>query len=95
MRQLVGDVTRSVRRELTHGQIRDFRKRALNYQLDLKIPETNREIGVGSPGMTSSVPQLMFDYLERIPLDADLDRKELIALARHHLDALESEEGEF
>jgi len=94
VRQLVWDVTRSVRRELTHGQIRDFRKRALNYQLDLKIPETNREIGVGSPGRTSSVPQLMFDYLERIPLDADLDRKELIALARHHLDALGSEEGE-
>jgi exonuclease SbcD len=88
VRQLVWNVSRSIRRELEHDKIREFRKKALHYQLDLKTPEPSREIGVSSPGAKMSIPELMVDYLERTPLDADVDRKELIALARRHLDSL-------
>jgi exonuclease SbcD len=88
VRQLVWDVSRSVRRELAHEKIREFRKSALHYQLDLKSPETNREIGIGSPSKKLSIRDLMVDYLERTPLDVDVDRKDLIVLARHHLDDL-------
>ena len=77
-----------MRRELAHEKIREFRKSALHYQLDLKSPEINREIGIGSPGKKSSVRELMVDYLERTPLDLDVNRKELVTLARHHLDDL-------
>ncbi len=94
VRQLVWNVPLSVRREISHEKIRAFRKAALHYQLDLKSPEPTREIGVAAPGKKLSVPELMFDYLERTPLAADVNRKDLVALARQHLDEIGVEDVE-
>lgn len=90
VRLVVRNVPRALAHALNHEAIRPWRAAALHLHLDLRRPEPyGREVGVGAPGSSRPLPELVADYLGRRPLDADLDRARLVALGREYLDEVE------
>jgi len=94
VRQLVHDVSRAVARDLDHAAIRGYKARALHFQLDVRRPEALRaQSGVAEPGRRQALPETVRDFLEHRPLDADLDRSEVVRLGLEYL-ARVGKEGE-
>lgn len=91
VRQVVYNVPRPVARDLDHARIRDFKARALHYQLDIRRPRAPREVGVGAPGRRLTLPEMVRDYLGRRALDVGVDRQRLLALAHQYLERVEAE----
>jgi len=91
VRQVVFDVPRPIARDLDHAMIRDLKARALHFHLDLRRPEAQREVGVGSPGTRQTLADVLTDYLSRRPLDAEVDRERLVALGRQYMHDVEQE----
>lgn len=91
VRQLVRDVPRGISRELNHRRIRELKAAALHFNLDVRKPVVNREVGFGSPTLRQTVPELLLDYLSRRPIDADVDRQQLLNLARGYLSGLDEQ----
>lgn len=89
VRLRVYDVQRHVARELDHAAIRALKAEALHFHLDVRHPETDRAVGVGSPGRRQTLPDLVAAYLARWPLPADIDRE---AFVRHGVDLMSSVE---
>ncbi len=89
VRLRVYDVPRHVARELDHAAIRALKAEALHFHLDLRRPETERTVGVGSPGRRQTLPELLADYLARRPLPADVDRESFVRKGVELLDAVE------
>jgi DNA repair exonuclease SbcCD nuclease subunit len=94
VRQLVWNVPRYVARDLDHARVRDYKARALHYHLDIRRPPPRREVGVGAPGARRTLMDIVEDVLSRRPLDAQLDRQRLLALARSYLERAEREAPE-
>jgi exonuclease SbcD len=80
VRQLVFDVSRATARDLDHAAIRAYKARALHFQLDLRRPEVQRVEASGAPGRRQTLPETVQEFLERRPLDADLDRAAFVRL---------------
>jgi len=76
--------------------IRALKAQALHFHLDLRRPEpSSRTVGVGgAPGVRLPLPDLVAQYLERRPLDAELDRARLVALGREFLEQVDREHAE-
>jgi hypothetical protein len=85
------NVPRHIGRELDHTAIRALKSRALHFQLDLRRPEYQREVGVGEGGRRQTLPELVKGYLSRRPLSADLDRETFVRLG---LEVLAEAQGE-
>ncbi len=86
MRLTVRDVSRHVSRELDHRAIREYKRRALNFQLDLRRPEALRLHGTGAPGRRPSLNEIVREKLLTRALDADVDRTALVERAMAYLD---------
>jgi len=86
VRLIVRDVQRHIGRELDHKAIRDYKRRALNFHLDLRRPETLHLQGSGAPGRRQSLNELVRDKLLARPLDSDVDRTALVERAIGYLD---------
>jgi DNA repair exonuclease SbcCD nuclease subunit len=80
VRQLVFDVSRSTARELDHAAIRGYKARALHFQLDLRRPAEQPVEALGVAGRRRTLVETVREFLERRPLDADLDRAEFVRL---------------
>jgi len=93
VRLRVYDVPRHVARELDHAAIRALKAEALHFHLDVRRPETERVVGVGSPGRRQTLPELLADYLARRPLPADVDREGFVRKGVELLDAVERDVG--
>jgi DNA repair exonuclease SbcCD nuclease subunit len=95
VRLVVHHVPRILAHRLDHAALREIRARALHFQLELRRPEPVRSrVGVGAPGPRRTLPDLVAEYLERRPMDADLDRARLVTLGREVLENLERELAE-
>jgi exonuclease SbcD len=86
VRVVIRDVPRHIARELDHKTIRDYKRRALNFQLDLVRPEATRSQTSGAPGRRPSLNEIVREKLAARPLDADIDRGALIERAMAYLD---------
>lgn len=84
-RLLVYDIPRHVARGLDQRALRDFRRRAFHFHLDLRRPDVLRVQSSGSPGRRASLADLVRDSLRSRPLDRDVDRDELVALGLRYL----------
>jgi hypothetical protein len=76
VRLIVRDVPRTVLRELDHRAIREYKRRALNFNLDLRPPE-RRPGASGAAGGGRRLVDLKDVVREKLaarPLDADIDR---------------------
>ncbi len=94
VRQLVYEVPRLVGRELKHEAIRGFKAKALHYHLDLRRPESRREVQVGSPaGKARTLADIVVDYLERRPATPGVERQKLVTLGRGYVEQVERDPG--
>ena len=89
VRLRVYDVPRHVARELDHAAIRALKAEALHFHLDVRRPETERTVGMGSPGRRQTLPELLADYLARRPLPADVERATFVRKGVELLDTVE------
>ena len=89
VRQVVHDIPRPIARDLEYAAIRDYKASALHFQLDLRRPQSHREVGVGAPGARQTLIDLVADYIRRRPLDAEVDREALVALGRRCMEDVE------
>jgi hypothetical protein len=89
VRLVAWDVERAVARDLDHGAIRDYKARALNFQLDLRRPQLARvATAVAGPGARrQSLPETVREFLGRRPLDAELNRETFVKLGVDYLEA--------
>jgi len=91
VRLVVKDIPRHVARELDHKAIREYKRRALNFHLDLRRPETLRLHASGSPsGRRPSLNEIVREKLMARPLDADVERAALVERAMAYLDEAQS-----
>lgn len=85
VRLVVRDVARQVARELDHRMVRDFKKAALHFNLDLRRPETSRRTASGAPARRPSVAEFVRARLAERSLPADLDRARFVELGMQYL----------
>ena len=93
VRLVIYDVPRHVARQLDHKQLRDYRKRALHFQLETRRPETIRSSGRGAPGRRASLEEVVRDKLRERMLATDVDREALVDLGLKYLKDAEDRES--
>lgn len=86
VRLLVRDVPRHIARELDHKAIREYKRRALNFHLDVRRPEALRLHGTGAPGRRPALKEIVREKLLARPLHADIDRAVLVERALAYLE---------
>lgn len=80
IRQVVRNVPRAVARELDHATIREWKARALHFQLDLRRPDAAmRRVGIGAPGARRTLAEELQDFLADRKLPAGMDRERFVA----------------
>ena len=92
VRLVAKNVARHVARELDHKALREYKRRALHFQLDLRRPEVIRVHGHASPGRRASLAELVRDGLRSRPIDSEIDREELVAAGLDYLSQAEAVE---
>ena len=91
VRLVVHDVSRHTARELDYRAVREYKRRAMQFQLELRRPEVIRVIGSAAPGRRPSLKEIVRDRLQSRLLDADVNREALIALGISYLERVERE----
>jgi hypothetical protein len=94
VRQVLRNVPRHVGREMNHAAIRGYKADALHFQLDLRRPESQREVGVGAPGTRQTLPEIVQDYLARRIIPGELDREEFVRAGHDLMAEVEREWAE-
>jgi exonuclease SbcD len=84
VRLVVRDVPRHIVRELDSRALRELKRRAMHFQLDTRRPDTTRPNGLGS-GRRPTLVETVTSYLQRRPLDEELDRAALVKLGLEYL----------
>ncbi|MCC7051620.1 MAG: DNA repair exonuclease [Gemmatimonadaceae bacterium] len=86
VRLVVREIPRHVARDLDHKAIREYKRRALHFQLDTRKPELVRtRTGSGAGGARPSLPMLLRDKLTSRVLSHDIDRAAFVALGLDYL----------
>jgi DNA repair protein SbcD/Mre11 len=85
VRLVVTDIPRHVARELDHKALREYKRRALHFNLITRRPETQRVVAQGAPGRRPSVADVVREELRTRELPADLDRERLVELGLKYL----------
>jgi DNA repair exonuclease SbcCD nuclease subunit len=89
VRLVVRDVPRHVARELDHKAIREYKRRALNFHLDIRRPELHRtESSSSAPGKRQmlDLKDVVAEKLRTRPLDSEIDREALVSRAMSYID---------
>jgi DNA repair exonuclease SbcCD nuclease subunit len=92
VRLVAKNVARHVARELDHRALREYKRRALHFQLDPRRPEVIRVHGHAAPGRRASLAELVRDGLRSRPIDSEIDREELVAAGLDYLSQAEAVE---
>ena len=87
VRVVLRNCTRHLLRELNQSAIREYRGRALHFQIDARKPEAAAvAIASGAPGGPRvSLRDVMADYFQSRALPASIDRNEFVALGAKYL----------
>jgi DNA repair protein SbcD/Mre11 len=80
------DMPRHVARELDQKAIRDYKKRALNFYLDIRRPDVTQRSASGAPGRRPTLEEVLKERLGGRLIPGDVDRGRLIALGVRYLD---------
>lgn len=89
------DLPRGIYRELDHKRIREYRSRALHFQLDARPPQLTRHVAGGAPSRRLSLQEELVAFLEHRwkPEAEKKDRDRLIELAVGYLQEVEEAEA--
>ena len=90
VRLVIRDIPRSVARELDHRMLRDYKRRALHFTLDLRKPENTRRDVAGAPVRRPAVLDVVREQLRARQIPPDLDRERLVDLGMQYLDAADA-----
>jgi DNA repair exonuclease SbcCD nuclease subunit len=85
VRQVIRDVPRHIAREMDYKALREYRRRALHFQLDTRRPEVVRTSASGAPGRRPSLTDTVRDKLRGRHLPPDVDREQLVELGLRYL----------
>ena len=86
VRLVVRDVPRHILRDLDHKSLREYKRRALHFNLDTRRPEIVRpEMGQAAPGRRASLADTVRDKLRSRVLTENIDREALVELGLHYL----------
>ncbi|MBA2686375.1 MAG: DNA repair exonuclease [Gemmatimonadaceae bacterium] len=86
VRLVVRDVPRHIVRELDSRALRELKRRAMHFQLDTRRPDAMRPSGIGaSGGRRPTLVETVTAYLQKRPLDDELDRAALVQLGLEYL----------
>lgn len=94
VRQVVLDIPRHVSREIDQRALREYKRRALSYQLDPRRPEVVRQVGSGAAGRRTSLTDTVRDWLASRTLPPDVPRDALVELGLRYLKDAEAAEHE-
>jgi DNA repair protein SbcD/Mre11 len=86
VRLMIRDAPRHIARELDHKAIREYKRRALNFHLDVRRPDILRLHASGAPGRAMDLKDIVAEKLRWRALEPGLDRDVLIARALGYLD---------
>lgn len=86
VRLVIRDISRQVSRELDHRALREYKKQALSFILDLRRPEATRRQVSGGPSRRPSVSDVVREQLNTRSIPTDLDRARLVELGMKYLD---------
>jgi hypothetical protein len=90
VRLVVKNVPRHVARDFDHRAIREYRRKALHFHLDVRPPEAVRTSASGAPGRSATLAETLHERLRDRPLDKELDREQFITLGMEYLAAVEA-----
>lgn len=79
VRQVVLDIPRHVSRELDQKALREYKRRALSFQLEPRRPEILRQQASGAAGRRASLTDTVRDWLAARTLPPDVPRDALVA----------------
>lgn len=85
VRLIVRDVPRHITRDLDPRAQREYKRRALHFQLDARRPEPVRLQGLGAPSRRLSLAEMLESQLRARSLTSDVDRDALVALGARYL----------
>jgi DNA repair exonuclease SbcCD nuclease subunit len=85
VRQVVIDIPRHIFRELDQRALRDYKRRALSFQLDARRPEVLRQSGTGAAGRKASLTDTVREWLWARTLPPDVSRESLVELGLGYL----------
>jgi exonuclease SbcD len=85
VRQVVLEIPRHVSRELDQRAIRDYKRRALSFQLDPRRPDVLRQTGAGAAGRKASLTDTVRDWLWARTLPPDVPRDALVEFGLRYL----------
>jgi len=85
VRLVVRDVPRHVLRDIDHRRIREFKRSALHFLLDVRKPQPVRIEASGAPGRRASLIETVKIMLETRDVTPGIDRKSLVDLGMHYL----------
>jgi DNA repair exonuclease SbcCD nuclease subunit len=85
VRLVVRDVPRHIARDMDQKTLRDYKRRALHFHLDIRRPEILRLAAGGAPGRRPTLRETVESYLSKRNLEPNIDRGALIELGLHYL----------
>jgi len=85
VRLVVRDVQRHVLRDIDHRKIREFKRSALHFLLDVRKPAPVRIDMSGAPGRRASLIETVKTMLETRDMTPGIDRQSLVDLGMHYL----------
>jgi exonuclease SbcD len=85
VRLTIRDIPRHVARELDHKTLREYKRRALSFYLDMRKPEPARRDAAGAPARRPTLSDVVRGQLSARPIPPDLDRARLLELGMKYL----------
>ena len=85
VRLVVRDVPRHVLRDIDHRKIREFKRSALHFLLDVRRPQPVRIDMSGAPGRRASLIETVKVMLETRDMTPGIDRQAVVDLGLHYL----------
>jgi DNA repair protein SbcD/Mre11 len=92
VRVVLQDAQRHVLRDLNHAAIREYKRRALHFQIDVRRPDAPVAAANGAAARRMTLQEVVREKLEARTIEADLDRAALISLGLGYLKDAESAE---
>jgi DNA repair exonuclease SbcCD nuclease subunit len=84
-RLVVTDVPRHIARQMDPRAVRDLKRRALHFNLDIRRPEVVRRSSSGAPGRRPSLSEILREKLQGRPLSSEVDRAAFVAQGLDYL----------
>lgn len=91
VRLVVRDVSRHVARQMDPKAVRDLKRRAMHFHLDIRRPEVVRRSASGAPWRRPSLQEVLKEKLETRALSAGVDRAAFVSLGLQYLSRADSD----